>query len=112
MKGNDVWTYRFKITAFVFFLFKQEEFIPIEELVTGDSSSKRKEKKADCKERIQDNRSTHFQFGSDEEPKHTEQVQKFRRDTNNLAGTILQMSIFEQRPITSLDRKNSCFVKL
>ena len=43
--------------------------------MTGDSSSKLKEKKADCKERIQDNRSTHFQFGSDEEPKYTEQVQ-------------------------------------
>ena len=71
----------FKIrNLFIVFPFKQEEFIPIEELVAGDSSFKLKEKKTDCKERIQDNRSTHFQFGSDEEPKHTEQVQKFRRN--------------------------------
>ena len=66
-----------------FLLFEQEEFIPIEELVMGDSSSKLKEKKSDCKERIHDNRSTHFQFGSDEQPKHTEQVQKLRRNINN-----------------------------
>lgn len=71
----------FKIPSIYFFLFNQEEFIPIEELVTGDSTSKIKEKKADCKERIQDNRSTHFQFGSDGEPKHTEQVQKIRINT-------------------------------
>ena len=80
--------------------------------MTGDLSSKRKEKKADCKERIQDNRSTHFQFGSDEEPKHTEQVQKFRRDANNLAGTILQMSTFEHRSITCLDRKKLLFCQI
>lgn len=55
----------------------KEEFIPIEELVMGDSSSKLKEKKSDCKERIHDNRSTHFQFGSDEQPKHTEQHDQF-----------------------------------
>ena len=66
-----------------FLLFEQEEFIPIEELVMGDSSSKLKEKKSDCKERIHDNRSTHFQFGSDEQPKRTEQVQKLRRNINN-----------------------------
>jgi len=77
-----------KFTVF-FFFFNQEEFIPVEELVTGDSTSKLQEKKADCKKRIQDNRSTHFQFGSDEEPKHTEQVQKFRSNTNNHAGTFL-----------------------
>ncbi|KAJ7379842.1 hypothetical protein OS493_012591 [Desmophyllum pertusum] len=55
----------------------KEEFIPIEELVKGDSTAKLKEKKADCDERIQDNRSTHFQFGSDGEPKHTEQHDQF-----------------------------------
>ena len=96
------------------FFFNQGEFIPIEEPVTSDSTSKLKEKKADCKERIQDNRSTHFQFGSDEKPKHTEQVHKFRSNANNHAGAFLQISVFEQKSITSLDIKDSrtCFVKL
>lgn len=34
--------------------------------------------KAECKDRIQDSRSTHFQFGLDVEPKNTEQVQNAR----------------------------------
>ncbi|KAL9952344.1 hypothetical protein ACROYT_G039587 [Oculina patagonica] len=55
----------------------KEEFIPVEELVNGNSTAKLGEKKADCEERIQDNRNTHFQFGSDDEPKHTEQHDQF-----------------------------------
>lgn len=53
----------------------QDEFIPhIEEFKIGEASVKLKDKKVDCVGRIQDNRSTHFQFGSDDEPKHSEQV--------------------------------------
>ena len=40
----------------------------------GNGAAKLKQKKGDCQERITDNRKTHFQFGSDDEPKHTEQV--------------------------------------
>ena len=71
--------------------------------MTSDSISKLKEKKADCKERIQENRSTHFQFGSDEEPKHTEQVQKFRINTNN-QGIFCKWAVFEQRLVTFLHK--------
>lgn len=53
----------------------QDEFIPhIEEFKIGEVSVKLKDKKADCVGRIRDNRKTHFQFGSDDEPKHSEQV--------------------------------------
>ena len=47
----------------------------IKELMSVDASTRYKDKKADCDGRINDNRSTHFQFGSDGEPgKHSEQV--------------------------------------
>lgn len=46
----------------------KEEFIPSKELMTSHSTSMLKAMKADCKERIQDSRSTHFQFGLDVEP--------------------------------------------
>ena len=43
-------------------------------VMTGDPSLQYKAKKADCEGRIHDNKSTHFQFGSDSERKRTEQV--------------------------------------
>lgn len=55
----------------------QEEFIPFEELVTGSGAAKLMQNKVDCQERITDNRKTHFQFGSDDDPKHTEQHDQF-----------------------------------
>lgn len=64
------------------FCFVQEEFIPIEELATGNGAAKLKQKKDDCLERITDNRKTHFQFGSDNKHKHTEQVIKFYTHEN------------------------------
>ena len=42
--------------------------------MTSDPSLQYKAKKADCDGRIQDNKSTHFQFGSDSERNCTEQV--------------------------------------
>lgn len=64
------------------FCFVQEEFIPIEELAMGNGAAKLKQKKDDCLERITDNRKTHFQFGSDNKHKHTEQVIKFYTHEN------------------------------
>ncbi|XP_022787164.1 uncharacterized protein LOC111327286 [Stylophora pistillata] len=55
----------------------KEEFIPFEELVTGSGAAKLMQNKVDCQERITDNRKTHFQFGSDDDPKHTEQHDQF-----------------------------------
>lgn len=55
----------------------KEEFIPIEELAMGNGAAKLKQKKDDCLERITDNRKTHFQFGSDNKHKHTEQHDQF-----------------------------------
>lgn len=54
--------------------FVQEQFIPMDEVMTSDPSLQYKAKKADCDGRIQDNKSTHFQFGSDSERNCTEQV--------------------------------------
>jgi len=56
------------------FVCVQEEFVFIKEVMAGDTSAKYKAKRADCEGRIQDNRNTHFNFGSDGEPKHSEQV--------------------------------------
>ncbi|KAM7447247.1 hypothetical protein ABFA07_004524 [Porites harrisoni] len=56
----------------------KDEFIPhIEEFKIGEVSVKLKDKKADCVGRIRDNRKTHFQFGSHDEPKHSEQRDQF-----------------------------------
>lgn len=50
----------------------KEEFIPFEELVTGSGAAKLMQNKVDCQERITDNRKTHFQFGSDDDPINTQ----------------------------------------
>ena len=49
--------------------------------------------KADCKERIQDSRSTHFQFGLDVEPKNTEQVQKARSNVPTVRVISVETSL-------------------
>lgn len=50
----------------------KEEFVPFEELVTGSGAAKLMQNKVDCQERITDNRKTHFQFGSDDDPINTQ----------------------------------------
>jgi len=68
-----------KIIIACFFVCVQEEFVPIKEVMAGDTSAKYKAKKADCEGRILDNRNTHFKFGSHGEPKHSEQVMFYRQ---------------------------------
>lgn len=50
----------------------KEEFVPFEELVMGSGAAKLMQNKVDCQERITDNRKTHFQFGSDDDPINTQ----------------------------------------
>lgn len=52
----------------------QEKFNTTENETAAEVSMKYKSKRDDCRERIHDNRRSHFQFGSNVDSKHSEQV--------------------------------------
>lgn len=52
----------------------QEKFNTTENETAAEVSMKYKSKRDDCRERIHDNRRSHFQFGSNVDFKHSEQV--------------------------------------
>lgn len=52
----------------------KEKFNTTENETAAEVSVKYKSKRDDCRERIHDNRRSHFQFGSNVDSKHSEQV--------------------------------------